>query len=64
LVSRNSDVAGPAKSLCDTLADVYFTDRYPGFDIDDPDWPVFSQQIEEVEKLLAVVKQRVPARGG
>ena len=39
---------------------VYFTDRYPGFDLDDPDWPALRAQIEQVEALLAEVKARVP----
>lgn len=63
LVARGSDLATGVKPLCDALADVYFTDRYPGFDLDDPDWPVLRQQIEEVAKLLTTVKERLPANG-
>jgi hypothetical protein len=34
--------------------------RYPGFDLDDPDWPAFRQQVKDVEALLATVKSRLP----
>ena len=34
-------------------------DRYPGFDLDDPDWPALRAQLEQVEALLATVKARV-----
>ena len=39
LVERNSDLVHVATPICDELVDVFFTDRYPGFDLDDPDWP-------------------------
>jgi hypothetical protein len=35
------------------------TDRYPGFDLDDPDWPKLRGQIHDVEALLAAIKSRV-----
>ena len=33
--------------------------RYPGFDLDDPDWPALRRQVEDVGKLLEMVKARV-----
>jgi predicted nucleotidyltransferase len=36
-------------------------DRYPGFDFDDPDWPVLRQQIEQVTALHAAVQARLAA---
>ncbi len=39
LKARRSDLAALSKSLCEELAEHYFIDRYPGFDLDDPDWP-------------------------
>jgi hypothetical protein len=33
--------------------------RYPGFDLDDPDWPALRQQITDVTTLLETVKARV-----
>lgn len=60
LVTRRSDLAPKAEPLCDALAEVYFSDRYPGFDLDDPDWPRLRAQVEGVSALLATVKSRVP----
>jgi HEPN domain-containing protein len=34
LVARQSDLVSLVEPLCDVLAEVYFTDRYPGFDLD------------------------------
>ena len=63
LFMRGSDLDAEVKPLCDAMADVYFTDRYPGFDFDDPDWPFLPEQIDNVAKLLTTVNMRV-TRGG
>lgn len=57
---QGSDLAPQVEPLCDALAEVYFTNRYPGFDLDTPDWPKLRQQIADVTALLAAVKARVP----
>ena len=57
----HSDLLSVAEPLCDALAQVYFTDRYPGFDLDDPDWPKLRTQVEDVTALLNTVKSRLPA---
>jgi len=59
LITRHSDLVGSLEPLCEALADAYFTDRYPGFDLDDPDWPLLNQQIEAVGKLMETVDARV-----
>ena len=61
LGERNSDLVPVVEPLCDALVQVYFTDRYPGFDLDDPDWPKLRTQVEGVTALLATVKARLPA---
>ena len=61
LVERRSDLVTAATPLCDALVDVYFTDRYPGFDLDDPDWPKLRAQVEGVTALLETVRSRLPA---
>ncbi len=48
-----------ALPVCRALAQVYFTDRYPGFDLEDPDWPMFRAQAEQVMALLAAVQARL-----
>ena len=64
LFMRGSDLDAEVKPLCDAMADVYFTDRYPGFDFDDPDWAPLREQIEKVTSLLTTVKGRVTGGGG
>jgi HEPN domain-containing protein len=61
LIERGSDLVPAVEPLCDALADVYFTNRYPGFDLDDPDWPKLRAQVEGVTALLESVKARLPA---
>jgi HEPN domain-containing protein len=62
LVERNSDLVAAVEPLCDVLVQVYFTDRYPGFDLDDPDWPKLRAQVEGVTALLQSVKSRLPTQ--
>lgn len=59
LRSYGSPSETAAAPLCDALAEVYFTARYPGFDLDDPDWPALRTQVEQVTALLAAVQARV-----
>ena len=59
LVARKSDLVPGFEPLCDALADAYFTDRYPGFDLDDPEWPVFLRLVETAGKLLDSLEARV-----
>ena len=42
-----------------SFAQVYFTGRFPGFDLADPDWPVVRAQLADVERLFFQVKERV-----
>jgi HEPN domain-containing protein len=60
LVERKSDLLPIVEPLCDALVQAYFTDRYPGFDLDDPDWPRLREQVEQVSALLQSVKSRLP----
>ena len=56
---RDSELAESCKSLCADLAEKYFTDRYPGFDIEDPNWPDFLLKLDAVNKLYNTVRSRV-----
>lgn len=60
LDARSSDLGEIYRPLAEELAEVYFTDRYPGFDLEDPDWPDFRAKLAQVEKLLLAVKSRLP----
>ena len=55
-----SDLVAQARPLCTTLAEAYFSDRYPGFDLDDPDWPDLQTKLTQVTTLLQTVKARIP----
>lgn len=59
LGTYNSPVAAEASQFSQMLAEVYFTARYPGFDLDEPDWPPVRAQVEQVAALLEAVKARV-----
>jgi HEPN domain-containing protein len=59
LRSRDAELAGGIQSLCTSLAEVYFTGRYPGFDLEDPDWPDFRAKLEQVARLQKKVRARV-----
>jgi HEPN domain-containing protein len=59
LVSRKSDLLPLVEPLCDALAEAYFADRYPGFDLDDPDWPRLHLQVKKITTLLHTVKARL-----
>ena len=59
LQARDPDLAKRVRLLCESLAEKYFIDRYPGFDLDDPDWPEMRSQADQIAELLATVKRRV-----
>ena len=62
LVQRDPAFASSVTPLCTALNEVYFTDRYPGFDLDDPDWPALREEVRQVAALLAEVQSRVTAK--
>lgn len=59
MVEWQSELEPLAALACLELAQAYFTDRYPGFDLEDPDWPKLRGQLQQVEELLAAVKARL-----
>src|SRR5207244_2289443 len=62
LRARQSDLVAAIEPLVTSMAEVYMLDRYPGFDLDDPDWPTFRQQLQQVAALHATVEARVAAQ--
>ena len=63
LKSYNSDLFDQIRPLCAELAEAYFADRYPGFDLEPPDWPDLRKKIAAANQLAQTVKARVPAGG-
>jgi len=59
LRTRDKDLADSIETLCTDLAEVYFVGRYPGFDLEDPDWPKLRVQLDAVATLMATIKARV-----
>jgi hypothetical protein len=52
-------LAERVRPLCTSLAEVYFSGRYPGFDLDDPDWPSFREKLHAGKEAIALVKTRL-----
>ena len=59
LRARGSDLFTEITPLCLALADAYFTGRYPGFDLDDPDWPVLRAQLAAITILAEKIRTRL-----
>jgi len=55
LTELGSDIVAAAQPLAESLAEAYFSDRYPGFDLEDPDWPGFREKLSKVGDLLDTV---------
>ena len=60
LDARGSDLAAMYRPLAEDLAEVYMIDRYPGFDLEEADWPDYRAKLAQVEALFLAVKARLP----
>ena len=60
LAERDSDLLPEILPLCQALAGAYFTSRYIGFDLEDPDWPTLRAQLEAITALAATIRSRIP----
>lgn len=60
LDARGSDLADNYRPLAEDLAEVYMIDRYPGFDLEEADWPNYREKLAQVETLFLAVKSRLP----
>ena len=63
LQERGSDLVTIVAPMVVELTEAYFADRYPGFDLDDPDWPALTKQMEVVRQLLRLVHGRIAPPG-
>ena len=59
LAARDSDLLPEVLPLCQALAEAYFTSRYVGFDLEDPDWPVLRAQLAAITALAATIRARL-----
>ena len=59
---RDAKLATEAEPVVDELVEVYFTARYPGFDLEDSDWPCLRGIVQQVSALLEKVKARITAK--
>lgn len=59
LRDRDPQTADRIQSLCEEMAERYFTDRYPGFDLEDADWPTLRLQANEIAGSLDAIAQRI-----
>jgi hypothetical protein len=59
LTDRDPETAKAAQGLAEASAEAYFVDRYPGFDLDDPDWPRLERMLAEVSGLVDRVRRRI-----
>ncbi len=59
LHERDAVLATEMDPIAQALAEVYFTDRYPGFDLDEPNWEQLREQAREVARFLSKVGSRL-----
>ena len=59
LSERKSGLLKGREDLVEILSESYFADMYPGFDLDDADWPGLTQNVREVSALMREFKLRV-----
>lgn len=58
LETRQSDLCPALNPLVTAYAEVYFMARYPGFDLEDPDWGALRCDVAATSELLARLKSR------
>ena len=59
LALRDPELEAEARVLCMALSEYYLGTRYPGFDLEDPDWPAVRAQLEAITALSAKIRGRL-----
>jgi HEPN domain-containing protein len=59
LRERDPELADRARELVVSLAEAYFSARYPGFDLEEPDWPDLHGKMKQANLLLLEVRSRL-----
>ena len=62
LSAYDPGLASNIQSTADELAESYTESRYPGFDLDDPDWPDLERITSEVESYVKKTRARLKSR--
>ncbi len=57
-------VALPAlRDMSTSLAERYFTYRYPGFDLEEPDWVELRRLLAQLDSLMTIVREAIATSG-
>ena len=59
LRSRHAKLAHQIDDLVEALSERYFTDRYPGFDLEEPNWAELRHLMAQVDVLASTVQQGI-----
>ena len=59
LAVRDATLEEEIRPLCQSLSEFYLGTRYPGFDLEDPDWPTLRAQLAAVTALKEKIRARV-----
>ncbi len=58
LAACDESVAEKLQSLVDDLAECYIEERYPGFDLEDPDWPSAADLLAQVSEYILELESK------
>ncbi len=56
---RNCKIANQIDDLVEALSERYFTDRYPGFDLEEPNWSELRRLMSQVDMLVCIVRKGI-----
>ena len=59
LKTLDEALANTIQPLSTSLAEVYFTGRYPGFDLEEPNWPDFRLKLAKTRSVFEQIEKRV-----
>lgn len=60
LVAYDESVDELLQSLVDDLAECYIEERYPGFDLEDPDWSAAADLLAHVSEYIVKLERKQP----
>ena len=63
LASYDEMIAEELQNTVDDLAESYIADRYPGFDLEDPDWVSIKKLITKVSQYIQKISSDLVKKG-